>query len=382
MGKRNNKYLNKIYNRPLPITLTSQEYNVSLPELYPHNPVSWIWYLVRYLQVNIFYKVPELTNDPLPVVYDGQIFKVTDAESITSLWRQGFFGKGVLSRSEPTWYQRTLTRLNLDESGKSGNELAMEDITKIRRDERKFFKLERARFQELELKKRQGIITEEELKEMESLDAKLVELRKADINFNEKGEQVEELRDEDDDIVNEDGELLPLEFLQLQPVETFFLKFALNRIQVDGIGSTLDLFYECCSHYQSSITPNNKFIVDYAVYHYFRSNGWCVRSGVKFGTDFLLYKRGPPFIHAEYCILVMTKDTNYDWFEIAAKARVIGSVKKTFVLCYVDYPSQEQFDEILAQPELDHGLLFTQLLEQFRISEVVYKRWNPSRTRD
>lgn len=191
------------------------------------------------------------------------------------------------------------------------------------------------------------------------------------------------MRDEDEDIINDDDQLLPLEFLQLQPVEAFFLKFALNRIQIDGIDSTLNLFRTCCSQYQSAITPNNSFIVDYVVYHYFRANGWCVRSGVKFGTDFLLYKRGPPFIHAEYCILVMTKDTTYDWFDIAAKARVIGSVKKTFVLCYVDYPSQEEFDEILnLQLKLDHGLLFKKLLEQYRISEVVYKRWNPSRTRD
>lgn len=219
---------------------------------------------------------------------------------------------------------------------------------------------------------------------MEKLDAKLVELRKADIKFDEKGNQLEEIRDEDEDIIDEDGKLLALEYLQLQPVEAFFLKFALNRIQVDGMNSTFDLFQTCCSQYESVVTPNNRFIVDYAVYHYFRSNGWCVRSGVKFGTDFLLYKRGPPFIHAEYCVLVMTKDTDYDWFEIAAKARVIGSVKKTFVLCYVDCPSQEVFDEILSQQQsqLDHGLLFKQLFEQYKISEVVYRRWNPSRTRD
>lgn len=384
MGKRNNKYLNKLYSQPLPITLTSQKYNVSLPELYPHNPISWIWYLMRYFQINIFYPVPELTNHPLPVIYDGEIFKVTDESSINNLWRQGFFGKGVLSRSEPTWYQRTLVRLNLDDGGKDSNNLAMEDITKIRRNERKMFKLERARFQELELKKRQGVITDDELKDMEKLDAKLVELRKADIKFDEKGNQLEEIRDEDEDIIDEDGKLLPLEYLQLQPVEAFFLKFALNRIQVDGMNSTFDLFQTCCSQYESVVTPNNRFIVDYAVYHYFRSNGWCVRSGVKFGTDFLLYKRGPPFIHAEYCVLVMTKDTDYDWFEIAAKARVIGSVKKTFVLCYVDCPSQEVFDEILSQQQsqLDHGLLFKQLFEQYKISEVVYRRWNPSRTRD
>ncbi|EMG48421.1 SEN2 tRNA-splicing endonuclease subunit SEN2 [Candida maltosa Xu316] len=384
MGKRNNKFLNKIYSRPLPITLTSQKYNVSLPNLYPHNPISWVWYLVRYLQINILYEVPERHNPPLPVIYEDQIFKVTDRDAMMQLWRQGFFGKGILSRSEPSWYQRTLTRLSLDD-GKSNSstkkDIAMEDVTKIRRDERKFFKLERARLQGLELKKRQGVITEEELDEMTKLDAALSDLRKAQIRFNQQGEKVEEeeIRDEDDDIVGENGELLPLEFLQLQAVEAFFLKFALNRIEFDTIDTISDLFSKCCSQ---TVKPDNKFILDYVVYHYFRSNGWCVRSGVKFGTDYLLYKRGPPFIHAEYCILIMTKDSKYDWFDIATKARVVGSVKKAFVLCYVDYPSDTEFHEILNQEDIDEGIKFKLLFTKYKISEIIYKRWNPSRTRD
>ena len=54
----------------------------------------------------------------------------------------------------------------------------------------------------------------------------------------------------------------------------------------------------------------------------------------------------------------MTKDSKYDWFQIAAKARVIGSVKKTFVLCYIEYPTQGEFDQILQkqnEEDIDHG---------------------------
>ena len=389
MGKKNNKFLNKIYSQPLPITLTSSKYNVSLPNLYPHNPISWIWYIIRYCQINIVYQVPELHNPPLSVIYENQIFKVIDRESMLKLWRQGFFGKGILSISYPTWEKRTITRLNLDNSN-NGKDLAMEDITKKRREERKFFKLERARFQELELKKRQGIITDEEVEEMNKLEIQLTELRKIQVRFDkqENGEVKEiHIRDEDEDIITENGELLPLEFLQLQEVETFFLKFALQRIDIVNVDSLLDLFYKCCSHHSFSPIPtsNNQFIIEYIAYHYFRTNGWCVRSGIKFGTDFLLYKRGPPFTHAEFCVLVMTKDSKYDWFQIAAKARVIGSVKKAFVLCYIEYPTQEEFDQILQkqnEEDIDHGLLLKELLSKYKFSEVIYKRWNPSRTRD
>lgn len=47
------------------------------------------------------------------------------------------------------------------------------------------------------------------------------------------------------------------------------------------------------------LQPDNPFIVNYVVYHHYRSLGWVVKSGVKFCVDYLLYKRGPVFDHAE-----------------------------------------------------------------------------------
>jgi tRNA-splicing endonuclease subunit Sen2 len=45
--------------------------------------------------------------------------------------------------------------------------------------------------------------------------------------------------------------------------------------------------------------PDNPFLLNYITYHHFRSLGWVVKSGIKFCIDFLLYKRGPAFSHAE-----------------------------------------------------------------------------------
>lgn len=44
---------------------------------------------------------------------------------------------------------------------------------------------------------------------------------------------------------------------------------------------------------------DNPFLVNYAVYHHYRSLGWVVKGGIKFCVDYLLYKRGPVFSHAE-----------------------------------------------------------------------------------
>jgi len=58
-------------------------------------------------------------------------------------------------------------------------------------------------------------------------------------------------------------------------------------------------------HLHSTIAPmqslqfDNPFLINYVVYHHYRSLGWVVKGGIKFCVDYLLYKRGPVFTHAE-----------------------------------------------------------------------------------
>jgi tRNA-splicing endonuclease subunit Sen2 len=52
--------------------------------------------------------------------------------------------------------------------------------------------------------------------------------------------------------------------------------------------------------FTGSLRPDAPFLVNYVVYHHYRSLGWVVKSGIKFCVDYLLYKRGPVFNHAEY----------------------------------------------------------------------------------
>ena len=48
---------------------------------------------------------------------------------------------------------------------------------------------------------------------------------------------------------------------------------------------------------------DNPFLINYIVYHHYRSLGWVVRGGIKFCVDYLLYKRGPVFAHAEFVLV-------------------------------------------------------------------------------
>ncbi|WFD46801.1 tRNA-intron lyase [Malassezia furfur] len=64
-----------------------------------------------------------------------------DTGDALELWTQGFFGKGNLSRSEPTWKARKEAEFTARERG----EMTAEQMTQKRREERKLLKIERAR---------------------------------------------------------------------------------------------------------------------------------------------------------------------------------------------------------------------------------------------
>lgn len=43
---------------------------------------------------------------------------------------------------------------------------------------------------------------------------------------------------------------------------------------------------------------NSRFVSLYAVYHYFKSRGWRLRSGLNYGVDFVIYApEGPAAAH-------------------------------------------------------------------------------------
>ena len=49
--------------------------------------------------------------------------------------------------------------------------------------------------------------------------------------------------------------------------------------------------------------PDNPFLISYIAYHHYRSLGWVVKTGIKFCVDWLLYKKGMVFSHAEYVVV-------------------------------------------------------------------------------
>ena len=128
---------NHIHRNLLPIEIQP------LPVLIPHNPLSLIAIALSYLT--------QLLAKP-PVIHCNASFSsttssvyVTDNVAIRRLWEMGFFGKGSLSRSEPTWHET---------QKKKG--ATSEEHTGKRRAERRQVKLERARKEQEDLSKKVG----------------------------------------------------------------------------------------------------------------------------------------------------------------------------------------------------------------------------------
>ncbi|KAA8916167.1 hypothetical protein TRICI_001658 [Trichomonascus ciferrii] len=349
MGKKQS--LNSFYKYPLPVAVKP------LPQVIPHNPLSIVYCLWEYL----------FPTSPKSILCHGKLtdrgFVVVDDEyGINTLWSMGFFGKGTFSRSEPTWFVRTARRLGLS----GGEKLTAEDVTSARRQQRKKFKQERAKQEKQELERLKALENgqPDPIVDADSIpppSEKQLGSITPDVNNSVKKEAT--LNERDSAIVS-NGELVQLEYLQLMPSEALFLS-VLGCLEIDKCTNHQELF-------EYFIASDDHFLYDYIVYHHFRSRGWCVRSGVKFGTDYLIYRRGPPFSHAEFGILVMPTNEapEKDWWWNTSVGRVVGGVKKTLVFCYVTLPESRE------------GMSLEQILKASFVREVVYRRWVPTRNRD
>lgn len=195
------------------------------------------------------------------------------------------------------------------------------------------------------------------------------------------------------------------EHLQLSLEEAFFCIYALGVLEIEGLGCKdkgnipplFDLFRSCS--YFPPAHPlaqrmDDPFVVSYVVYHHFRSLGWVVRPANKFAGDFLLYKGGPVFSHAEFTVVVVPSYVHAYWFESRKRAedtrkrqeenewwwlhcvnRIQSHVIKTLVLAYVEIPPPSLRDGVIAD-------VVGEFLGRYKVREVVLRRWTPNRARE
>lgn len=417
----------KIHSKPFPLETQP------LPPLIPHNLLSVLHIALVYIYQHLT-PVSSHPNTPYQACFSSETrsIHVTDGAAIRALWECGFFGKGSLSRSEPSWLEREKKRKGLLATDTS------EEFTIQRREERKKFKHERAR------KEREAI--EQKLREEQRSRASSAGEPTARAQLEGLREPIDSLEESIQALIVDEPlgaprpqqlvlraldatsttGLLPSvsepsaqekvyienqEHLQLHPCEAFFLSYALGILRIiDQTSSELIsapkllTLFRSHSYFppltSSSLRPDDPFLLSYATYHHFRSLGWVVRPGIKFAVDWLLYLRGPVFSHAEFAVIVrpayrhpywksseeLKKETekreSKTWWWLHCVNRVQSQVRKSLVICYVEVPPPALLAVEKGGEEIGQGADIGKLLRLYKVRELTLKRWTPNRERD
>ncbi|KAF9522679.1 hypothetical protein CPB83DRAFT_878230 [Crepidotus variabilis] len=330
---------------------------------------------------------------------------VSNHEHSLILWRRGFFGKGDLSRSEPSWLARQINIRNT-----RGKQLTSEEVTAKRRAERRQFKLDRARAIATVAEEAETIFATEGRVIQPALSGPAIPSgatwkpatnpEPLDTSSYAQSTPIQEAP-----IIEEDEDpLTDVEHLQLTLQEAFFLLWNFDCLTVLDSNSLQPMtLSDIWIAFQTSELPprtppspkpqlrfDNPFLVNYVVYHHYRSLGWVIKGGIKFCVDYLLYKRGPVFSHAELALMVipvyedpedqkaspidLPNSAPLTWSWLSTINRVNSQVQKTLILVYVTIPSESRLStEILNTPAC---------LAHYSVREVVLRRFIPARMRD
>ncbi|KAJ1522286.1 hypothetical protein ONE63_002586 [Megalurothrips usitatus] len=280
--------------------------------------------------------------------FNGDCVEVCDVEDISSLYNMGFFGKGSFSRGLP----------------RPARKVQQPEIIRERQWKRRCTWQE-----ESECSVKDGSLEKEYRDESPSQDS-------------DRGTELIVIADTDtegDDFIShlrpriENDKNSSPEVLNLLLEEALFLSYGLGCLYIfDTYGQKI---LSCLEFWSLCVELDNRFIQRYVTYHHFRSKGWVVKSGLKFGGDFLLYKNGPSFFHASYVVrteVIFGKTDSgtkeLDWTTLMGLNRLAETSGKEVLFCYVICPENT----------MPSHLVSLTMIKKCKVHEVLVRRWQSS----
>ncbi|XBW36334.1 hypothetical protein QEN19_001914 [Hanseniaspora menglaensis] len=416
--KRRNDYkrLQELYKNPLPIEFIDEfkptlEIAASITKAINIPIFKFLSSYFKQLKNRVFYEIKayfckqnkeeKIIDLKFEKVYDHEYLILVKGDSVQRdyLWFNGFFGKGTLSRSQPTWLQRQLEKLKLPINRVS---TTLEDMTRFRRQQREIFKQKREEYElKVEKLKQKNVLNPYEKLIKEYLELKELKDQIANQqapNMVKSNSQVSKKKKlelkVDDDILNDN--IVDLEDFILTIDEYLYLKLVVSK-------STKNLWN---SRYNLILQPEIKLnalidshqlkdaVFKFAVYFCLRNKSYIVKDGLKFGVDFIVYdKKGPVFQHAEYGVLLRIKEG--DVFveqlrneDILSRLRVLNTSMKKMILVDVasNFQSEEWEEVFVKWKKLDTfeecEKMFIDLIRQCNVNQMLVKRWSVDRNRE
>ena len=116
---------------------------------------------------------------------------------------------------------------------------------------------------------------------------------------------------------------------ELSLIEAYYL-LEKNEITIYDVKEKKDLnpkeFFEIAKKI------HNKFEEKYIIYKDLREKKYIPRPGLKFGADFVVYRRGPGLEHSLFMVHVLPHDTEITAIDMVRAGRLATSVRKKFVI--------------------------------------------------
>uniref|UniRef100_A0AAG5D925 tRNA-intron lyase n=1 Tax=Anopheles atroparvus TaxID=41427 RepID=A0AAG5D925_ANOAO len=153
--------------------------------------------------------------------------------------------------------------------------------------------------------------------------------------------------------------------------EAFFLMHQLNMLKLKTIDDETISVEEAFNTFQRI---NKGFFAGYCAYLYLKSKNWIIKSGMKFGGDFVIYVKGPQFYHASYIVLVQEMYRGkqlgrhvMDGLDFQGFNRVAETTAKDILFLEVHHP-----DSL----DLSNGVDCLEKIKDVRVAEMFTKHHN------
>lgn len=128
---------------------------------------------------------------------------------------------------------------------------------------------------------------------------------------------------------------------ELSLLEAYYLLKA-KRISIFDVELNRELGLE--EFYEIACEIHKKFEEKFIIYQDLREKGYIPRPGLKFGADFVVYKKGPGLEHSPFIVHALPHDSKIGAVEIVRAGRLATSVRKKFVIANPDKKSYYFFE--------------------------------------
>jgi tRNA-intron endonuclease, archaea type len=139
------------------------------------------------------------------------------------------------------------------------------------------------------------------------------------------------------------GEITPSKKIQYTLSEALFL-VEKNKIEVIQKSKPIELG-ELLKKLKKI---DSRIQLKYPVFKDLREKGHIVKTALKFGADFRVYKKGssPGKGHSDWVVFCEHESRKFSWHEFSAKNRVAHSTKKKLLIAIIDEESDVSYYEV------------------------------------